>query len=492
MKLVRNRIALIAVIAIFLSIGIPRVSTLDTVGFVITDQRLSADSGEVTGVPYVWQELNGFCHWATVSMALQKIGFQLDLAEVFAATGVGFSAAYVRYEDIWKYMPGPIYRQQSAMDKVADFLGFEIEFYMDTDSTEFGSLMAIKMESENVNWTEIDGWDEAIQILKNGIDSGVPVEIYVNIQNLPASDYDLFRNLGINDTDPTHSILVTGFNETSSTVHIMDPAIGLFDDPASFPDDGSWFYEINFTSLKRAWLGLYGTTVIKPGSGTAGNFTSNLANYILDRLRGDRSSYALGGEDVFFWNFGSNAFRAMAADLTDTGLSSFMDEFDEYNLQTRSIILQNIGFEIETYLTLQYESYQAAIYALPSLLPDLNLQEFVSESESALEHFDVFSDNSTVNTPFYDAGKKMATKTFGNIAYQYEYVSDGDLSSAVSVCEEDLTDIQTHLIAIADAWDAAADALERALQGQVTPPIILLSTSIAGILVLVLVLVRRR
>ena len=492
MKLARNRIALIAVIAIFLSIGIPRVSTLDTVGFVITDQSLSADSGEVTGVPYVWQELNGFCHWATLSMALQKIGFQLDLAKVFAATGIGFSAAYVRYEDIWKYMPGPIYRQQSAMAKVADFLGFEIEFYMDTDSTEFGSLMAMKMESENVNWTEIDGWDEAIQILQNGIESGVPVEIYVNIQNLPASDYDLFRNLGINDTDPTHSILVTGYNETSGTAQIMDPAIGLIDDPASFPEDGSWFYEINYKSLNQAWLGLYGITIVKPSPGTSEEFTDDLANYILDRLRGDRNSYAPGAEDVFFWNFGSNAFRAMATDLTDTGLSSFMDQFDEYNLQTRSIILQNIGLEIEAYLTIQYESYQAAIYALPSLLPNLNLQEFVSESESALEHFEVFSDNSTVNTPFYTGGVKLATRTFKDIAYQYEHVLDGNLPSAVSVYEEDLAEIRTHLTAIADVWDTAADALERALQGQGTPPSILLTTSIAGIVVLALVIVRRK
>ncbi len=84
------------------------------------------------------------------------------------------------------------------------------------------------------------------------------------------------------------------------------------------------------------------------------------------------------------------------------------------------------------------------------------------------------------------------TKTFDKIAYKYEYVLDGDLSSAVSVYEEDLAEIQTHLTAIANAWDAAADALERALQSDGTFPIVLLTTSIAGFLVLVIVLVRRR
>jgi len=493
MKLVRNKIGIIIILAIILSAGAPRASDTSSVSFKEINHSVSADAGEVTGVPYVWQEMNGFCYWATLSMALQSIGVPLDLAKVCAVSGIGFTTGYIRYEDIWKLIPGPMYgTDQSTLVTIADLLGLEVEFYMDTDSTDLGPLYSLVMESYNVSWTEIDGWDDAIQVLKNGIDSGFPVEVYVNLQNLPVSDYDLFRDLGITETDPSHSILITGYNETSGTAQIMDPGIGLFDNPASYPDDGSWFYEINFTSLNQAWLGLYGTTIIKPGLGIPEDFTENLANYILDRLRGDRNSYAPDAEEVFFWNYGSNAFRAMAADLTDTRLSSFMDEFDEYNLQTRSIILQNLGIEIETSLTRQYESYRAAIGALPSVLPDLDLQEFISEGELALEHFELFSDNSTVNTPFYTAGIKLVTKTFDKIAYKYEYVLDGDLSSAVSVYEEDLAEIQTHLTAIANAWDAAADALERALQSDGTFPIVLLTTSIAGFLVLVIVLVRRR
>lgn len=492
MKLVRSKIGIIIILVISLSVGVPRTSTLDVVGSMKFDDSLTADSGEVMGVPYVWQEINGLCHWATLSMALQSIGVQLDLAEVCATSGIGFAASYIRYEDIWNFLPGLGYRQQSTQAIMAEILGFEVEFYLDTDSTDLGPSMAMEMTSQKVNWTEIDGWDDAIQILKNGIDSGFPVEIYVNLQNLPASDYDIIRELGLNDTKPTHSILITGYNDTSGTAQIIDPAIGLFDNPASFPDDGSWFYDISYSSLNQAWLGLYGISIVKLGSEAPEDFTQSLANHIMDRLRGDRTSYAPDAEEVFFWNFGSDAFRAMAADLTDTGLSSFMDQFDEYDLHTKSIILQSIGFELETRLTQQYESYRAAIDALPGVLPDLDLQDFVSEAREALEHFELFADNSTVNTPFYAAGVKLATKTFGDIAHQYEYIFDGDLSSAVSAHEEDLADIQTHLAAIADVWDAAAGVLERALQGPGISPIILLSTSITGIIVLVIVFARRK
>ena len=477
MKFVWEKIGLFIILIIMLSVGVPRASDTSNSSFMKIDHSLSAESGEVTGVPYVWQELNGLCYWATLSMALSSIGIDLDLAEVCAATGIGFTSSYVRYEDTMMLLSGSMYKQQSILDTVADLLGIEVEFYMDSHSTDFGHLFSLTLESYNVNWTEIDGWDDAIQILKTSINSGFPVAIYANLQNLPAEDYDFFRDLGVTDTTPTHSILVTGYNETAGTAQIMDSAIGLFDNPAKYPDDGSWFYEINFTSLNQAWFEAYAITIIKPGQGGTEDFERNLASYVVDRLRGDRNSYATDAEQVFFWNFGSNAFRAMAADLTETGLSLFMDEFDEYNLQTRSLILQNLGFSIENSLTLQYESYRAAIAALPSVLPNLNLQEFVSEGEIALEHFELFSDNSTVNTPFYTAGMKMATKTFDNIAFQYEHVLDGDLSSAVYVYEEELAEIQTHLIAIANAWDAAANALDIALNGDVTTLVV----SIVGI-----------
>jgi hypothetical protein len=491
LKHVKNSTGIIIVIVILLSLGAPRESTLRTASLMSTDYGLPADSGQVTDVPYVWQELNGFCHWATLSMALQSIGIQLDLAEVLAASGAGFTAGYVRYEDIWLFRAGSSYRQQSTLETVADILGFEVEFYLDTDSTDFGPPFALTLQTHNVNWTEIDGWDDAFQLLKGGIDSGFPVAIYANLQNLPASDYDLFRDLGITDTTPTHSILITGYNETSGTAHVMDPAIGLLDDSASYPEDGSWFYEINFTSLNQAWLGCYAVTIIKPGSASK-DYTQNLAYYILDRLRGDRTSYAPGFEDIYYWNYGSNAFRAMAADFSDTGLSSFMEEFDEYNLPTRSIILQELGFGIETRLTQQYEAYRAAIDALPGLLPDFNLQSFVSEGKLAFEHFELFADNSTVNTPFYPASVKLVTKTIDKIAYQYEHVLDGDLASAASMYEEELAEIRTHLTAIADIWDAAADALDRALDEGVPIPLVVTMVSIGVTISVAVALACRR
>jgi len=423
-------------------------------------------------------------------MALSAIDIDLDLAEICAATGIGFSFSYLRYDDIWTVLPGPMYRQQSIQETFSDLFGLNIEFYMDSDASEFAHLLSLTFGLDNVNWTEVDGWNGAFQVLKNNIDSGFPVTIYANLQNLPAEDYNFLRDLGITDSTPTHSILITGYNETAGTVRIMDPAIGLFDDPATFPEDGSWLYDMNFTSLNNSWLASYAATVIKPGNGVTGDLETNLANYIIDRLRGDRNSYSPDTEEVFFWNFGADAFRALASDLTMTGISSFIDEFDEYDLQTKATVIESIGLGIETYLTLQHQAYRAALYALPRLLPNLGFDDFISAGEPAIAHLEMFSDNSTMNTPFYPAGIKLASKTFYNIASQYE--TDGDLSSAISMYEEDLSDIRTHLGAIADTWDAAADALERELTGPGLPFIFSVSGTGAIVVLTAAVISRRR
>jgi len=172
------------------------------------DQNYLADAGYVTDIPFVWQQTNGFCYWATLSIALSNIGIDLDLAEVCAATGIGFSASYIRYEGTLTWLSGPSYKQQSILETVADIVGFEVEFYMDSDTTDWAHLFSLTLESFNVNWTEIDEWDGAFRILKSSIDSGFPVEIYANLQNLPAEDYNLFRNLGITDPTLSNSLLI--------------------------------------------------------------------------------------------------------------------------------------------------------------------------------------------------------------------------------------------------------------------------------------------
>ena len=136
MKFVRDKIGIIIIVAIIVSVGTPVTNDVSATGFVI-DYSTPADSGEVTGVPYVWQEINGFCMWAAVSMAIQHAGVPLDLHGLFVASGIGFSASYIRYEENMLFMPGAFFRQMMSLDAVSSLYGLNTTMYMDA-STELG------------------------------------------------------------------------------------------------------------------------------------------------------------------------------------------------------------------------------------------------------------------------------------------------------------------------------------------------------------------
>ncbi|MFW9926559.1 MAG: hypothetical protein ACFFDM_07335, partial [Candidatus Thorarchaeota archaeon] len=57
---------------------------------------------------YIWQEINGFCAWAATAMAMQYAGVDLDLYDVFAASTIGFSFAYFRYDESFLMFPGAL------------------------------------------------------------------------------------------------------------------------------------------------------------------------------------------------------------------------------------------------------------------------------------------------------------------------------------------------------------------------------------------------
>ena len=73
------------------------------------------------------------------------------------------------------------------------------------------------------------------------------------------------------------------------------------------------------------------------------------------------------------------------------------------------------------------------------------------------------------------------------------YLEQGNIDNAVLEYEDDLSSIRDHLIAIADAWDAASDALEIALDDDdATVTFLVAIIGISAFVSLVSVIVYRR
>jgi hypothetical protein len=452
----------------------------------------SEDGACITGIPYSWQEINGFCHWASITMALHCVGVELTLHELLAVSGIGFSMAYVRFNETMILAPGAMFRQPAQFLPVSELYGLTYDMYLDQNAP-WTDIFLDAWAAWGVNATPIDGKSEAFSILKDTIDDGYPVVVWTDPYYLPPIDYDIVREYGLKQ-DPSapisgHSVLAVGYNDTSETVEVMDPGVGAFGEFFGYPDDGRWSYSVNYTTLDNAWSALgYGVTIVKPGSGIVDEFSTKLGENVVDRLRGERNAYAKGAEDIFFITFGESAFRGLSYDMTVEGIKSYVEQFETPDEQF--MVLAVGGFDIEGSLTLQYLAYRSALEALPNLLPDLDLDPFLEAGRTALSYMAELSQNGTLTDIFiienYDS---LLTNTFMGIALDFQ--ESGDLDTALDAYSEDIAQIAEHLLAIADAWDSAANALETAISSNPLDSPFLAIVGI-GVVVIVIVIVARR
>lgn len=456
-----------------------------------TSQSSSEGYGYLSGIPYQWQEINGFCHWSALSMALRHAGAPLDLHSLFAASGIGFSAGYIRYEDLAVFLSGSMLRQMEPLPTIADLYGLDIDIYID-DDVGIGTFYAPAMVAWGLNYTDIDGWTGALNLIRTTIDDGYPLAIWTDPYYLPPSDYDISRTMGLQseDTGSGHSVLCMGYNDTSGEVTIMDPGVGSFGEDFGFPDDGRWLYSVNYSTLDNAMRYMaYGSVVVKTGSGSPDDFTTSLASYICERLRGDRSSYGEGLENIFFANFGADAFRGLSYDLTKESIINYLDDVGSHK-EDRFYTLITAGLQLEMGFTLQYLSYREGLKALPSMLTELDLEAFSESASQALPHLAVLSANASWIDSYYAVNGTIVTQTFSNIADLY-YETE-DLEAALEHYDQELEDIRGHLIAIADTWIAAADALEAAYQGADITVQLVITSGLVVVIVVAAVLYRRR
>ena len=193
----------------------------------LTSSTFSKSATYIEDIPYVWQEVNGFCHWSSLSMALQHIGLPMKLDDVFAATGIGFSAVYIQFEDIMMLIPGSNYRQLYQAQYLELFQGIDYIVIVD-NTTEAGQNIATAMDAWNLDYQTIEGAIEAQETLCQSIDDGYPLLLWVDPYYLPVHDYDILRDLNLHssDTGSGHAVLAIGYNDTTQEVWLMDLGVG--------------------------------------------------------------------------------------------------------------------------------------------------------------------------------------------------------------------------------------------------------------------------
>ncbi|MHA2142083.1 MAG: C39 family peptidase [Candidatus Thorarchaeota archaeon] len=434
---------------------------------------ISSEGGVlIEDIPYFWQEISGFCYWTAISMALHTAGVPIDLHTFLAVSGIGFSTAYVRVNDTMMLLPGALFRQQEQLLPFCELYGLTHELHMDQNSV--WTPVAIEYWSSwGVNVTGMNGQSDAFNLLRSTIDAGFPAILWTDPYYLPAEDYDIVRELGIrqNTSAPEvgHAVLAVGYDETDTTVQLMDPGVGTLEPNFGYPDDGRGYYTVDYSTLDDAWQALgYGITILKPGNGSIQDFESRLGEHVASRLLGNYTSYLPGIEELSYVSLGENAFRSLRYDMESESIKSYIEQFESVEERVWALFMK--GYDLETMITLQYLSYRVALETLPDVMPNTDLSQFLEEGSAALAHMEALSENGTLTDMYYFGSyDSLLTNTFINIAIRYN--STEDIDGALASYSWQLGKISLKLIRIADAWKKAGEALKAALSGEPYPPV---------------------
>ena len=456
------------------------------------------DAVYISDVPYVWQEVNGYCMSAAISMVIQTMGMDLGFHDLFVAMGTGFSAMYIGIEQTRILYPGVMIQQPAYFDFFGDLYGLEMTQYIDSREP-FGSQGAYNFERYDADYIDLRNSTVStpFDIIRETIASGVPLAVAVDPYYLPPNDYDDIRRYSapLEENGVAHAITIVGYNDTSQVIYIQDPGVGLWGDDWGYPEDGRWNYTMSYVDFDRTWQSAgYFALKIMPGTGPSADFEERLGEYLIERLRGDRSQYFEGIENFFFISPGKSAFSGLGLDLTVDCIADYARYFQEVD---KDEVLLSLGHISEMFLTMQYHGYRNALDSIQDILPGVELTEFIDAADDAFPYFEVLTSNESITTlvgaKFRDT---LLFSTFEDIAVDFQ--TSGDLEGSISNHQDGLDEIRSHLFAIADAWGAAADALEETLNlpddveplGDSMPVVI--GGSVIIILVVVFCLVRRR
>ncbi len=419
----------------------------------LTHSSPSKDATYIAEIPYVWQEINGFCFWSCLSMALQHIGLPLNLYDVFAVTGIGFSAVHIKNENLLMLVPGSNYRQLYHIKYLKTFLGIEFIVMIDK-TTESGQILSLTMDSWNLDYQTFEGGTEAQVLLCQSIDAGYPLLLWVDPYYLPVHDYNILRELNLHssDTGSGHAILAIGYNDTTQEVWIMDPGIGAFGENVAYPSDGRWHYSISYSNLTlaRQYLG-FTAIQLTPSSHLQTPPSNAYPAFILQRLLGLPASYEIRETGPLIVGCGARAFQQLSSDLSPKNLANYL-----FGLKLNNLIITQLfelGIILEQMLTLQHLSYRSALTRLPALLPEYDLSSMRHHGQSALLHFEALSTNSSLTAFDPSSYNSLIKDTFWGIAASFEQT--GNIYEAVDQYAENLSIIQFHLNGIAGAWNAA-------------------------------------
>ena len=249
----------------------------------------------VDDVPWVWQEINGFCNYAGLAMLFNFYGADHNVYEAVEFACCPHSMLYL---DDWLALYAGWRVSQSASDY------------------EFAGLirnLAVDMQVK-------ESWPSYLAELKTKINAGIPFVTSVDPYYLPQDDWDLLR---VYDVHSGHAAVVVGYTDSSVILH--DPGVGLpmFDQPAiPHPENRGDNVVVGLDSFRAAVESTLGASYLLISYTPTGPMPSDEVMFLetldksIDRLWGYSSAYDSLWAQIFDV-FGAPSFASLKQDMTE-------------------------------------------------------------------------------------------------------------------------------------------------------------------------------
>jgi hypothetical protein len=269
-----------------------------------TDNRDRLGGRLVRGVPWAWQEVNGYCHYAAQTMLFNLHGADNTVRETVELSNCPHSAVYLD-GDLQLY--SGIFVSQGYSDMT--FAGGIRNLFMDLDVRTY--------------------WSTYLSDLRGRIDAGRPFETSVDPYYLPQPDWDPLRLYNLHSG---HAVVVTGY--TDSSIVVQDPGVGIvmFDEPAlPQPELRGTDVVVSLAGFRHAVESTIGTrylliTYIPTGPmPDRGTMLLQSIPKSLQRLDGEAAAYDSGWRTFppgYLPVYGSSAYASLRDDLTPAAFAA--------------------------------------------------------------------------------------------------------------------------------------------------------------------------
>jgi len=254
----------------------------------------------IEGVPYIGQETDFFCAYATITMVYDYHGLDTSLEETLFHAGVGYSLVHID--------KNPLVLGGFIVSQGKENLEFLADIYNSTVD-----IRAFEATSSNE-----DPWDEYWTCILENITLNHPVIVSVNVFELPSfqEQFDV-HDTAFEDNPPGHGIVIVGFNTDNNSVCYHDPAAALYGDPSL--GTYAWMSIENFQ--QAAWNSLYEYYTFFLFTPLSGPVDKEQAFHRahernMKKLNGEMSAYTSELEELEGVSLGVNAAEALQRDFS--------------------------------------------------------------------------------------------------------------------------------------------------------------------------------